>query len=245
VPQAAAALQALKKDWKLEQTWLQYESLSDWVSWAEQKKKLFVNLLKNCCYCLNVLIWHEKSTQNVREKRTAKIRTIIKNRSCAKNRENEKSTLLDFFPIFISQTSSFQEKKLHVFHWCHLPQDFVAVVAPAVIMDRKLTRALWYHSLIQNSETYLQSFFGGCWVKKNLQGKKIKNHQGVRKRRIAPQSEQKNAKFSIVSVYIYDQKELFLHTLEAVLKSFPCNLARVIEPKTHPQKMFLTSFSNN
>ena len=31
------------------------------------------------------------------------------------NWKNE-STLLDFFPIFISQTPSFQEKKLHVFH---------------------------------------------------------------------------------------------------------------------------------
>jgi len=38
-----------------------------WVRKAKQKKT-FVNLLKNCCYCLNVLIWHEKSTQNVREK---------------------------------------------------------------------------------------------------------------------------------------------------------------------------------
>ena len=39
-----------------------------------------------------------------------------KKRLKRKQTEKNESTLLDFFPIFISQTPSFQEKKLHVFH---------------------------------------------------------------------------------------------------------------------------------
>jgi len=62
-----------------------------WVRKAKQKKT-FVNLLKNCCYCLNVLIWHEKSTQNVREKRNRKIRTKLKIKIMRKKKKIEKKT---------------------------------------------------------------------------------------------------------------------------------------------------------
>jgi hypothetical protein len=63
--------------------------LEHWVRKAKQKKT-FVNLLKNCCYCLNVLIWHEKSTQNVREiNETAKL-GLNKNKDHAQKKKIEK-----------------------------------------------------------------------------------------------------------------------------------------------------------
>jgi len=45
-----------------------------------------------------------------------------------KQTEKTKSTLLDFFPIFISQTPSFQEKKTPCLSYrCHLPKTLKAV----------------------------------------------------------------------------------------------------------------------
>ena len=130
--------------------------------------------------------------------------------------------------FFISQPPSFQEKKLHVFHWCHLPQDLIAVVAPAVIMDRKLTRAYQYHCLIQT--TSIPCLLGLLPNKKLARNKSLKS-PGLKK-------SAKNAKFSIVSVslYNYDSRYFFI-SWRLWLKSFPSNLTRKIEPNLYILKL--------
>lgn len=142
-----------------------------------------------------------------------------------KNWKNE-STLLDFFPIFISQTPSFQEKKTPCLSYrCHLPKTKL-FLSGCDSGSEKISKPAGYCPTHRFCKSSCNSEMC-CYDKKRIgEKKKTIKSPGLEKNRASVQKKMQNS----VLCRVWLENPCFLIPWRLCLSLFPTNLARIKKP---------------